>query len=257
MCSEVPVPRPFCCKKVQVLPSCRIFKPQGIPVSQLRQIILSVEELEALRLAHGMGLYQQDAAEWMAISRQTFGRLLEGAHRKVTQALVEGQALRIEGGATRQNPPDEGPTTSSQPSLSGDTMKIAIPTMDEQTLSAHFGRSKAFLVFDLENGQVKSREVRPNIHGHQAHGHHAHQEHGEIGPGHGHHDHGGFISLLHDCSVVLSRGMGAGAWHALRSAGMQVYLVQQPVSAEEAIGLFLAGQLTENEEGVCHTHAHP
>ena len=102
-------------------------------------------------------------------------------------------------------------------------MKIAIPTMDEQTLSAHFGRSTAFLVFDIENGDIRNREVRPNVHGHQAHGHH---EHGQGGPVHGHgHDHGGFISLLHDCSVVLSGGMGAGAWNALRGAGMKVYLV--------------------------------
>ena len=135
-------------------------------------------------------------------------------------------------------------------------MKIAIPTMDEQTLSAHFGRSKAFLVFDLENGQIRNREVRPNVHGHQAHSHHE-DGHAGLGHGHGHHDHGGFISLLQDCSVVLSRGMGAGAWNALRSAGMKVYLVQQPISAEEAVDLFLAGQLAENEAGVCHSHAHP
>jgi predicted DNA-binding protein (UPF0251 family)/predicted Fe-Mo cluster-binding NifX family protein len=250
------VPRPFCCKKVQVLPTCRIFKPQGIPVSQLREIILSVEELEALRLAHGMGLYQQDAAEWMAISRQTFGRLLEVAHRKVTQALVEGQALRIEGGTSRMNPSEAISTSSSQPSFQGVHMKIAIPTMDEQTLSAHFGRSKAFLVFDLENGQIRNREVRPNVHGHQAHSHHE-DGHAGLGHGHGQHDHGGFIALLQDCSVVLSRGMGAGAWNALRSAGMKVYLVQQPISAEEAVDLFLAGQLAENEAGVCHSHAHP
>ena len=135
-------------------------------------------------------------------------------------------------------------------------MKIAIPTMDEQTLSAHFGRSKAFLVFDLENGQIRNREVRPNVHGHQAHSHHE-DGHAGLGHGHGQHDHGGFIALLQDCSVVLSRGMGAGAWNALRSAGMKVYLVQQPISAEEAVDLFLAGQLAENEAGVCHSHAHP
>jgi predicted Fe-Mo cluster-binding NifX family protein len=171
------------------------------------------------------------------------------------------QTLGIEGGTFRMNPLDEGPASSPQPSFQafqafqGDPMKIAIPTMDEQTLSAHFGRSTAFLVFDIENGDIRNREVRPNVHGHQAHGHH---EHGQGGPVHGHgHDHGGFISLLHDCSVVLSGGMGAGAWNALRGAGMKVYLVQQPASAEEAVGLFLAGELRENEEGVCHTHAHP
>jgi uncharacterized protein len=255
MNSELSMPRPFCRKKVRVSPVCRIFKPQGIPLSQLRQIALSVEELEALRLAHGMGLYQQDAAEWMAISRPTFGRLLEGAHRKVTRALVEGQALRIEGGAFCVNPLEEDLSTLSHPAIEGVAMKVAIPTMDELTLSAHFGRSKAFLVFDTENGRIRNREVRPNVHGHQAHSHH---EHGEGGHVHGHgHDHGGFLSLLHDCSVVLSRGMGAGAWNALRGAGMKVYLIQQPISAEEAVGLFLAGDLTENEEGVCHLHAHP
>ncbi len=134
-------------------------------------------------------------------------------------------------------------------------MKVAIPTMDEHSLSAHFGRSKAFLVFDVEGGQIRSREVRPNVHGHQAHSPHE-PGHGDQGQGHGHHDHGGFISLLRDCSVVLSRGMGLGAWRALRDAGMKVYLVQQAVSAEEAVSLFLAGSLPENEAAVCQGHAH-
>ncbi|MDR3684571.1 MAG: DUF134 domain-containing protein [Geothrix sp.] len=249
------MPRPYCCKKVQALPACRIFKPQGLPLSPLDEVVLSLEELEALRLAHGMGLYQQDAAEWMAVSRPTFGRLLDGAHRKVTRALVEGRALRIEGGPSRMNSSEEGAASSNRPSTQGDPMKIAIPTMDERTLSAHFGRSKAFLVFDTENGQIRHREVRPNVHGHQAHGQ---QEHGHAGhgQGQGHHDHGGFTALLHDCSVVLSRGMGAGAWNALRSAGMKVYLIQQAVSAEEAVGLFWAGGLTESEEGICRAHVH-
>jgi predicted Fe-Mo cluster-binding NifX family protein len=132
-------------------------------------------------------------------------------------------------------------------------VKIAIPTMDEQTLSGHFGRSKAFIVFDIENGQIRSREVRPNAHGHQAHGQHEPDQIGH-GQGHGHHDHGGFVSLLQDCSAVLAGGMGAGAWNALRSAGMRVYLIQQPVTAEEAVGLFLAGKLAENEKGVCQAH---
>jgi predicted DNA-binding protein (UPF0251 family) len=55
--------------------------------------------MEALRLAHGEQLYQEEAARRMAISRQTFGRLLDTAHQKVTRALSEGLALRIEGGA--------------------------------------------------------------------------------------------------------------------------------------------------------------
>ena len=76
----------------------RYFKPRGVPLMDLAEVTLAFEELEALRLAHQEGLYQQDAAERMGVSRATFGRVLDAAHRKVTEALVGGLALRIEGG---------------------------------------------------------------------------------------------------------------------------------------------------------------
>lgn len=68
-------------------------------MSALEEVILPVEEFEALRLAHQERLYQQEAAVRMGVSRATFGRLLDSAHRKITKALVEGCALRIEGGS--------------------------------------------------------------------------------------------------------------------------------------------------------------
>jgi predicted DNA-binding protein (UPF0251 family) len=68
-------------------------------LNNLEEVVLSVEELEALRLAHVEGHYQKEASEHMKISRATFGRILESAHRKVARALVQGCALRIEGGA--------------------------------------------------------------------------------------------------------------------------------------------------------------
>ena len=83
------------------MPGVNYFKPRAVPMSVLEEVTLSVEELEALRLAHMEGLYQQDAAERMGVSRATFGRVLEAAHRTVTRALVEGCALRIEGGSFR------------------------------------------------------------------------------------------------------------------------------------------------------------
>lgn len=88
-----------CCKRVEEMPGVNYFKPRAVPLSGLVEVTLSVEELEALRLAHKEGLYQQEAAERMRVSRATFGRVLDAAHRKVTKALVEGCALRIEGGA--------------------------------------------------------------------------------------------------------------------------------------------------------------
>jgi len=72
------------------------FKPRGTPLTDLDEVTLRMDELEALRLADVEGLYQEAAARRMNISRATFGRIVEAAHRKVAAALVHGKALRIE-----------------------------------------------------------------------------------------------------------------------------------------------------------------
>jgi predicted DNA-binding protein (UPF0251 family) len=64
----------------------------------LEEVVLTVDEFEAIRLADLGGLYQEQAAEKMNVSRQTFGRIIEAAHKKVAEALVKGKALKIEGG---------------------------------------------------------------------------------------------------------------------------------------------------------------
>lgn len=68
-------------------------------MSELEEVLLSVDELEAIRLADLEGLYQELAAEKMGVSRQTFGRIVAAAHQKVAEALVRGKALKIMGGA--------------------------------------------------------------------------------------------------------------------------------------------------------------
>jgi predicted DNA-binding protein (UPF0251 family) len=80
------------------MPGTRYFKPMGIPMNMLEEIILNIDELEAVRLADYQGLYQEQAAEKMQISRPTFGRIIESAHKKIADALVNGRALRIQGG---------------------------------------------------------------------------------------------------------------------------------------------------------------
>lgn len=68
-------------------------------MSRLVEVSLSVDELEALRLADLEGLYQDDAASRMGVSRPTFARIVEASRRKVAEALVNGRALRIAGGS--------------------------------------------------------------------------------------------------------------------------------------------------------------
>jgi len=82
--------------------SCRLnavfFKPAGVPVHALEIITLALDEVEALRLADLEGLYQEQAAAQMKISRPTFARIVEQARRKTADALIHGKALRLEGG---------------------------------------------------------------------------------------------------------------------------------------------------------------
>ena len=92
------MPRPRCCRRVGGPPNCMLFKPAGVPAFSLTEVVVTIDELEAIRLADLEGLYQEQAAERMNVSRQTFGRIVESARRKVAQALVEGLLLRIEGG---------------------------------------------------------------------------------------------------------------------------------------------------------------
>jgi len=67
-------------------------------VRELEEVVMTLDEFEAMRLASLDGLYQEQAAEQMNISRPTFSRIIESAHRKMADALVHGKALRIEGG---------------------------------------------------------------------------------------------------------------------------------------------------------------
>ena len=90
--------RPRNCRRVGSMPESNYFKPRGIPLSMLEEVILTVDECEAIRLADLESLYQEQAAEKMKVSRQTFGRIIESAHKKVAEALVQGKALKIEGG---------------------------------------------------------------------------------------------------------------------------------------------------------------
>jgi uncharacterized protein len=92
------MPRPLICRRVAGCPRSEYFKPAGIPLSGLEEVRLTRDELEALRLADLEGMYQAAAAEKMGISRQTFGNIVESARHKAADVLVNGRALRIQGG---------------------------------------------------------------------------------------------------------------------------------------------------------------
>jgi predicted DNA-binding protein (UPF0251 family) len=90
--------RPNKLRCVDFLPGVGFFRPMGVPINTLREVCLSVEEVEALRLKDLEGLEQEGCAEKMHISRPTFHRVLESARSKIADALVNGKAIRVGGG---------------------------------------------------------------------------------------------------------------------------------------------------------------
>jgi predicted DNA-binding protein (UPF0251 family) len=90
-------------KKRDVLypPGAVYFKPQGIPMPYLNIVNLTIDEYEAVRLGDLEKLKHLAAAGQMNISRPTFTRLLRSAHSKISDAIVNGKAIRIEGGDYR------------------------------------------------------------------------------------------------------------------------------------------------------------
>ena len=90
--------RPRKRRRVGREPGVNYFKPQGVPIRSLEEVVLTVEEYEALRLADLEGMPQDEAAKKMDVSQPTFHRLLKSAREKTSKAIVEGKALRIQGG---------------------------------------------------------------------------------------------------------------------------------------------------------------
>ena len=92
------MPKPKKNRFVQQPPAVAYFKPQGIPLFQIDQVVLAVDEFEAIRLVDYEGLHLEDAAKRLQVSRATCARIIDSAHHKIGTALTHGHAIRIEGG---------------------------------------------------------------------------------------------------------------------------------------------------------------
>lgn len=82
-------------------PDISYFKPRGIPMAELEEVRLTVDQHEAIRLADLLDLSHEEAGHRMGVSRATFGRIIQRARRIVADALVNGKAIHIEGGSYR------------------------------------------------------------------------------------------------------------------------------------------------------------
>jgi predicted DNA-binding protein (UPF0251 family)/predicted Fe-Mo cluster-binding NifX family protein len=120
--------------------SLRGFRPYGGSGGAVDDVVLTLDEAEALRLADLDGLYQQAAARHMGVSRPTFGRIVESARRKTADALLNGKKLSIAGGVVEVQPRDPGP------------LLVAVPIAPRGKIEAHFGRCQRLAVYSIGSG---------------------------------------------------------------------------------------------------------
>jgi predicted Fe-Mo cluster-binding NifX family protein len=125
-------------------------------------------------------------------------------------------------------------------------MRIAVPTNDGTSISDHFGRSAAFLIFETENGQIKSRRLKSNVGKHS----HPRGEHKDPSTNTHPHDHAGILTTLEGCELVICIGMGHRAAEALKGRGMQIVFAA-PGPADETVAAYLSGNLSAKEAGFC------
>lgn len=123
-------------------------------------------------------------------------------------------------------------------------MKVAVVTDDMQTVSAHFGMARHYLVYELDGSMIKGKEKRDKAgHGPMGHGHdHARgPSPGETGL------HDAMLSNVGDCVAVIARGMGGPMYESIRASGKQAFITKIEL-ADDAVRAFAEGTLDNHPE---------
>jgi len=90
------MPRPRKTRHIRFNPNVYYFKPRGVPMKTLEEVVIAPDELEAIKLHDVDGLNQQGAAKKMKISQPTFARTINAAYKKIAEAFIKGKAIRFE-----------------------------------------------------------------------------------------------------------------------------------------------------------------
>ena len=122
-------------------------------------------------------------------------------------------------------------------------MRVAVVTDDGNTISAHFGMARRYLIYQIEGGKIKGKEVREKAsHGMGMHGHH--HEGGEAEMGVTHMD---MLSNVRDCEVIIARGMGAPMYQFIKNLGMKAFITTKE-NADGAVEELAKGKLDSHTE---------
>ncbi len=229
------MPRPRKLRCVRRQPVQAFYKPQGVPMSRLKGVVLPVEGLEAIRLADAEGMEQNAAARLMDVSRPTFSRILADARRIVAEAITKGWAIRIEGGAYRIKTDRDVDLKKIDRKSEELTMeKIAVscdgPGLDDP-VESRFGRAAGFMIVDpetlefeyLDNGSSQAMARGAGIQ--------AAENVARSG-----------------AKVVLTGYVGPKAFQTLQAAGVRIGQNMENLTVREAVERYKTGQIEIAEE---------
>jgi len=125
-------------------------------------------------------------------------------------------------------------------------LKIAVVTDDGKTISQHFGRAGYYIVYDVQDGVIKGSETRSKTAHHSGGEPHQHGEGGHGGP-EADAKHSSMLANISDCEVLIARGMGLGAFDAIRAAGVKPFITDLEYT-EDAAKAYISGKLDSHTE---------
>lgn len=219
------------CKKVRC---CRalaneiIFKPTGIPLSQMEIIQIEIDEIEAVRLCDYEGKSQIETAEIMKISRGTIQRLLNSGRKKILEGLLHQKAIKLKNEHleyTEENIGDD--------MMNNEILRVGFPTNDEVTVEEHFGHCEKFAVFSIKDGEIVNKEIL-------------------VAPEHAPGVFPRFIAA-NNINVVITGGMGQRAIDLIKGNGGEVILGAQG-NIEDILKVYLEGELYSKGSACAHHH---
>jgi predicted Fe-Mo cluster-binding NifX family protein/predicted DNA-binding protein (UPF0251 family) len=213
----------------------------------LEEVLLGRDELEAIRLKNLVGLSQEQAASQMGVSQPTFHRLLVSAHQKLTDAVVNGKALRIEGGNIMSADVQDGPcrwrrgwgcrTKPSTNVIEGSqelqndgsrSLIVAITSVDGTLggkVDERFGRARKIVLYDMTTKKHSVVDNANNLNAAQGAGIQAAQNVVKLG-----------------VKAIISGHFGPKAYQTVQMAGLEVYSATD-MTVNEAIKRFKKGKL--------------
>jgi predicted DNA-binding protein (UPF0251 family)/predicted Fe-Mo cluster-binding NifX family protein len=241
------VPRPRCRRNIGFLPNVTYFKPAGVRLAELGEVVMPHDELEAIRLKDLLGFPQEEAAKQMNVSQPTFHRLLLSAHEKMADVVVNGKALRIEGGNVQIGANNIPPCGWRQRCRhgwgkgmrhrgenitikQGGTMKIAVTSVDgtlEGRVDERFGRSRKLVIYDPETKTHSVVDNTVSMNAPQGAGIQSAENVVNAG-----------------AHAVISGHLGPNAFRVLQTAGVAVYTASN-MTVSEALSAFEEGKLSK------------